>query len=68
MLCRLLHVKWPREIQTIHTFINRYLVCILCVQVKEVELKPDGKDIPVMEMNKKEYVEYVMCNVCGCFI
>ena len=26
--------------------------------MKEVDLKLDGRDIPVTEMNKKEYVEY----------
>ena len=34
---------------------------LLCIQIEEVDLKPKGKDIPVTEMNKKEYVEYGIC-------
>ena len=28
-----------------------------------MELKPNGKDIPVTETNKNEYVEYGVCAV-----
>ena len=44
--------------------INALISGTFCVQVEEVELKPNGKDIPVTEMNKKEYVEYMECVLC----
>lgn len=33
------------------------LIMFGVVQVIEVDLKPGGRDIPVTEANKKEYVE-----------
>ena len=44
------------------SMISSKLTCAM-LQTKEIDLKPSGKDIPVTEGNKKEYVEYVCCVV-----
>ena len=34
-------------------------VCVIYIQVEEIELKPNGADIDVTEENKKEYIKSV---------
>ena len=49
-----------------------HVTCYIYVQVEEIELKPNGGDIDVVEENKREYVKWV--NLIGslliatCFI
>lgn len=51
--------------------VHVYVVCVCsCVmlyylQVQEIDLKPNGRNIPVVEKNKKEYVQYVPFCVVG---
>ena len=34
-----------------------HVTCYMYVQVEEIELKPNGGDIDVVEENKREYVK-----------